>query len=518
MGRAEAATGSSTPARTDWKERTPRRLGLEHPTQKPGPRPGATRILGGLKVVVGAIAWLLLLTLITLVAGGLLVMSLSVVILGSSPSGLSFAIAAVLLTLVGGLYWLLARFVSGEQTVRRIVGSTLAVLLFAGAVWAVSSPDRALFLARAGAWGDSDFLDWQKFPERVVGNAPPVFTFDSDPSPSLFENIEYTFEGRARTSSLDEFLESTNTTSFIVIKDDAILYEGYFNGYERDSIVTSFSIAKSITSALVGIAIDEGHIGSVDDPMVTYLPEMRGRGMDEMTIRDLLRMSSGIRFNHSDEMSVFQQLWPYQDEALSYEYPDMRDLALGLPASDEPAGAAFEYNEYHPLLLGLILERATGMSVSEYTQEKLWEPLGMQYGASWSLDSEGSGFEKMESGFNGRAIDFAKFGRLFLNNGDWEGEQIISEDWVRQSTAPDPTDDRPWLMAQEWKGAGGYYGYMWWGMRQPDGGYYYKASGHLSQRITVFPDDGLIIVRFGFDDAGPDDWDEFIASVADNVR
>ena len=203
--------------------------------------------------------------------------------------------------------------------------------------------------------------------------------------------------------------------------------------------MTSFSIAKSVTSALVGIAIDEGYIGGVDDPIVDYLPELRGRGLDAITIRDLLLMSTGVKFVQDEDLDDLQELWPFaSDVALSYSHPNLRRLALHLPPSEEPVGAAFNYNQYHPLLLGIILERTTHRRVAEYLQEKIWQPLGMEYPASWSLDSKTDGFEKMESGINARAIDFAKLGQLFLDNGRWNGKQVISTQWVTASTAPTP--------------------------------------------------------------------------------
>ena len=202
----------------------------------------------------------------------------------------------------------------------------------------------------------------------------------------------------------DAFLAKNRTQAFIVIQDDAILYEQYFNGASRDSIVTSFSTAKSFTSTLIGIAISEGYIHSVDDPITDYLPELAERdpAFANITIRDLLMMSSGIKYVEFPFVNG--------DDAKTYYYPDLRQLALedthivGLP------GEQFHYNNYHPLLLGMILERATGTSVANYLQEKIWKPVGMEYPGSWSLDEHG--FEKMESGINARAIDFAKFGRL----------------------------------------------------------------------------------------------------------
>jgi CubicO group peptidase (beta-lactamase class C family) len=482
------------------------------------PRPRHRRPLRlTVRIGLGAISWALLMLSVVLATAAIFWVSLAIVLLGSAPQGKAIVALAIVLAFCGALHWLVIRYVTPRRIAGRIVALTVTVLLFAGAVWAASSRDDALFLARDMAWGESDVVDYQKFPSRPVDNAAPVFKLKSRLAPERFQAIKYTVDGNARQAALDDLLRSTNTTSFIVIKDDAILYERYFNGYRRDSIVTSFSVAKSVTSALVGIAIDEGFIGGVDDPIVEYLPEMRGRGLDGVTIRDLLLMSTGIKFVQDEDLSDLQELWPFRDVSLAYSYPNLRSLALGLPPSDEPAGAAFNYNPYHPLLLGMILERTTHRPVTQYLQEKIWQPLGMEYPASWSLDSETDGFEKMESGINARAIDFAKFGRLFLKGGNWNGKQVISKQWVTASTAPDPNDQRPFLSYADWKAAGGYYKYMWWGMPTADGGYYYTASGHLGQRISVFPEDRVIIVRFGLDEEGVDSWDDVIETVAANV-
>ena len=142
--------------------------------------------------------------------------------------------------------------------------------------------------------------------------------------------IPYRSGGQQKQADLDDLLASSDTTSFLVIKDDTIRYEGYFNGYSRDSIVTSFSTAKSITSALIGIAIEESYIDDVKDPLIKYLPEMKGQGFDSMTIRDLLLMSTGIRFSTGDEAGIistkfpYTALNPYADETASYEHTDMK--------------------------------------------------------------------------------------------------------------------------------------------------------------------------------------------------
>ena len=220
------------------------------------------------------------------------------------------------------------------------------------------------------------------------------------------------------TDDLDAFLTDTQTQALLVIKDDQVVLERYVNGWQRDSMVTSFSVAKSFVSTLVGIAIEEGAIHSLDDPITDYLPELleRDRRFEQITIRHLLLMSSGLEYDESGSF-MFNG-----DDPLTTYHPDQRHLALTNTRIGGPPGRSFSYNKYHPQLLGMILERATGMSVTAYTQSRLWDPLGMEFDGAWTLDSEASGFEKMEAGLNARAVDFAKLGRLFLHEGAWDGD------------------------------------------------------------------------------------------------
>jgi CubicO group peptidase (beta-lactamase class C family) len=276
-----------------------------------------------------------------------------------------------------------------------------------------------------------------------------------------------------RRKNFDNFLALTGTTAFMVIKDDRVLYEKYFNGYQRDSINTSFSIAKSITSALIGIAIDEGLIASADDPVTKYIPELKQKDprFNNITIKNLLTMSSGLRY--------VEQSLPWSDDTKTYYNTNLRSLALSAKIEEAPS-KRFHYNNYNPLLLGMILERTTHKHVSRYLEEKIWKPLGMDAPASWSLDSDVSGFEKMESGINARDIDFAKIGRLFLNNGDWNDRQIISQKWINESTRPDTTSD-----------PAPFYQYMWWVdiTSSRDASHYnFYAAGNYGQFIYVIPE------------------------------
>ncbi|MCA9955591.1 MAG: serine hydrolase, partial [Anaerolineales bacterium] len=225
------------------------------------------------------------------------------------------------------------------------------------------------YTLRVLRWGNADVYDYQKFPARTMPASTTPLPFNKALDETMVRDL---FERDTAVDDLDTFLEETGTQAFIVIQDNAILYEHYFNGTDADSTVTSFSMAKSFTSALVGIAIAEGHIHSVTDPITDYLPELAERdpAFANITIRDLLLMSSGIHYAEFPFVNG--------DDAKTYYYPDLRDLALNQTEIDGAPGELFLYNNYHPLLLGLILERATGQSVADYLAQKIWQPMGAE--------------------------------------------------------------------------------------------------------------------------------------------
>jgi len=369
----------------------------------------------------------------------------------------------------------------------------LLVIFFVGlfiTLCIFNSPTYAWRLLR---YGRSDIHDYKIFPERAITNGS-IYSLISRGKQGTPYEVEYEYQDAIRTEVLEDLLRRTGTRAFLIIKDDQLIYETYLES-SRKEINTSFSSAKSFNSALIGAAIADGYIGSVNDPVIKYIPEISGRGLDTLTIRDLLMMNSGIRYLEGDELPFYYS--PFADDALTYYPPDLRKVALGVEASDSPIGVAFHYNNYHPLLEGLIIERATGMHVAEYLQERFWKPMGAEFPASWSLDSESSGFEKMESGINARAIDFARFGLIFLHNGFWNGIQILPESWVRESTEPLRPDPRTWETFSFWPDYGGYYKYHWWGINNPDGTYDFYAHGRYDQFVYVAQRKNVVIVRLG---------------------
>lgn len=390
-----------------------------------------------------------------------------------------------------------------RRILRILVGTVLVLIALAALFLLVALIVYPVeYVRRALVWRASDYGDYMNnFPMRALAASSQPFSFDQN----LREvEVAALFASIFGVDDFDAFLEQAGTQALIVIQDDAILYERYFAGAGRNTLLTSFSTAKSFDSALVGIALDEGHIASIDDPITAYLPELaeRDERFEQITIRHLLRMASGMAYQ------PFRPLLFNSDDILTTYYPDQRKAALEFTRIADPPGDYFSYNKYHPQLLGLILERTTGMSVTDYMQQKLWEPLGMEFDASWSLDSEESGFEKMEAGLNARAIDYAKLGRLYLEQGSWNGTQVVPARWVVESTAPDPTtetdayyrDDTGLFLRQ----SDGYYGYMWWGFRRGEMGYDFSAMGDHGQLIYVAPHRRLIIVRNGLDYGPPD--------------
>jgi CubicO group peptidase (beta-lactamase class C family) len=371
-------------------------------------------------------------------------------------------------------------------------GSLLLLALVAMVAGYLSAPN--FYLTRVIFWGESDYKDLEKFPARTIHKAPPTFTFDQLPADNPYASQIEAIGDDATDGRVEDYLEASGTTTFLVVRDDELLYEKYFNGYDKDSLQTSFSMAKSYASALMGIAIDEGYIKSVDEPITNYIPELlkKDERFKSITIRHLLTMSSGIKYEEGGDLPWGEEA----DDTKTYYATNLRELALNCQIEGKP-GEYFEYNNYNPLLVGMIVERATGMPVSRFLQEQLWKPVGMEADGSWSLDSKKSGFEKMESGVNARARDFARFGMLFAKEGrNWEGEQLISRSWVEESTRADATTD-PSLE----------YQYFWW-VDTPGSKNHFSARGKYGQYIYVAPEKDLVIVRLGKEEGeqGYDYW------------
>jgi CubicO group peptidase (beta-lactamase class C family) len=357
------------------------------------------------------------------------------------------------------------------------VGAATAVVVVIGAVfvWAWLTTDRST-IARALIWMEADVGDQDRFPARSIQAGHRASSLPAGRQRDL------AVTGKGHRAPLDEVLRATGTRAFVVVHGDRVVSERYYGDSGRGTLETSFSVAKSFVSTLVGIAIDQGLIGGVDDPVTDYVPELAASDprFERISLRDLLMMSSGLRY----EEAGFP--WPWGDDTYTYYGVDLREVALERTEIERAPGREWQYNNYNPLLLGLVLERVTGMSVSDYMARQLWQPLGAAGDASWSLDSVRSGFEKMESGLNATALDYARFGLLFLHGGRWNGERIVSRGWVRAAIAARTLTDYD-----------NSYGYLWWiDGRRPDRFY---AFGNYGQYIYVDPVARAVIVRLGSD-------------------
>ena len=373
----------------------------------------------------------------------------------------------------------------------------VATLLMALAMPACGT-SRSQF-ARAVLWQDADVDDIHRFPARAVpagGAARPWIDAGAASYDSLRAPVRVGTD--AASVPLDSFMEQHATTAFLVAVGDSLIHERYFNGFHRDSVHTVFSVSKSILSAALGAAVDRGLIGSLDDPVTRYVPEllMRDPAFASITLRHLVTMSSGLAWNPGKT--------PWSDEADTYYSTDLRRTGMRARVA-EPPGVRFVYNNYNPLLIGLVVERAVGTTVSAFLSETVWQAMGAEADASWSLDRAHAGFEKMESGFNARARDLARFGALYLSGGRVDGREVLSRRWVEASVRVDSTGD---------PNVG--YQHFWWVAAQPAGGPHFWAEGRFGQFIYVVPDLELVIVRLGRDD-GDVNWQSFLAAIARRV-
>ena len=381
-----------------------------------------------------------------------------------------------------------------------VIALLLAFLILCIATMYMYSP---IFLGRVLIHWDSRVSDYKIFPERVVQKSEHPYSYTKNINP-LLENITVDYSNKKKL--LHEFVESTDTTSFIIVKNDEIIYEQYANGYDEYSVNTSFSMAKSVVSLLIGKAIEKGFISSEKEPIANYIKEFENSEIGKTTIEDLLLMRSGIVYNES------KPLW-FGDDTLTYWYPDLRELALSHMEMTDNYKGKFHYNNYHPLLLGIILERSTGVSVSEFFEREIWQKIGAEHDASWSLDSEESGFEKMESGINFCAKDFIKIGSMVLHNGFWNGTQIINSEWLKLSTLTAFPINNGEYENSFLDGRNIGYKYMWYCTPSTQFGYDVVAWGKSDQIMYISPENNLVILRTGKSDGGVSDWVEAIKGI-----
>ncbi len=375
----------------------------------------------------------------------------------------------------------------------------LVVIGIAGFFWLRQSPYWAGITLFAADTRVENFRAMDGvFPYRTVARSGTVWAFDADPRP-LPES--YDFDGAAH--DLTAFLDRTETTGLLVVHRGAITYEEYRQGADETSPFTSWSMAKSVVSALIGIALEEGHIDSIRDPIGRYAPGLAGTPFGDVPIEDALTMSSGIGFDEDYDA-------PLSDINMLF----IRAMAMGVPVEDTIAGLQAErapgvfnaYSSADSMALGLVLEGATGMRVAEYLESRLWGPIGAEADAFWSTDRTGREFALCC--LNAVLRDYARFGRLFLEGGARQGRQIVPAGWVAASVTPGAPHLQPGdNPASDWTFG---YGYQWWVPEEPQGDF--LAIGVWGQYIYIDPARDLVIVKTSADPAFDDNDHESVAA------
>lgn len=318
------------------------------------------------------------------------------------------------------------------------------------------------------------------FARRVIHRAAQPFTFAQGTPVSLPK----TFISAGKTEDTAIFLATTDTTGLLILKDDQLIFEHYWRGNTADTAWPAWSVSKSFTSALVGIAVHDGAIASIEDSITQYVPELKGSAYDGVRIKDALQMSSGARWNedYSDQQSDVNRF------GRTFALGGSLDAFAATLTREFPPGTFNRYNSMDAQVLGMILRRTTGKTETDYLQEKLWSPLGMESDAYWITDDKGVEFAA--GGLNATLRDFAKLGRLYLNAGLWNGAQIVPADWVHASVTPDAPHLKPGKRASSDSAWG--YGFQWW---VPDDSGAFSAVGIYNQFVYVNPALHLVIAK-----------------------
>ena len=317
-----------------------------------------------------------------------------------------------------------------------------------------------------------NITDTYIFPSHIVSKADSCWDF---PVSKQYNTYRMTPEENA-------YLQEYGTVAYLVIRKDSILYEEYRDGWEPDRLSNLFSATKSIVGLLIGIAYDEGYIQSLDDPVNKYLPDFKGEGRERITVRHLLTMSSGLDWDEAYTALISKTTQAYYGDRI-------RELVMDLKAVEEP-GKRYSYKSGDTQLLSFLLEAATGQTISEYAQKKLWQPVQACRDALWNLDREG-GDEKSYCCFNTTARDIAHIARLILHQGKWNGKQVISEAYLQEAIAP-----ATYLENEFGDGPLDYYGFQIWIMHYR--GLQFPAFRGLGgQYIFAIPQKNAIVVRLG---------------------
>lgn len=348
---------------------------------------------------------------------------------------------------------------------------SLFFLLIAFNLWVILSGNTFFYTVIYHNLADID--DYKIFPQRKIAKSlhPQAWPLAGGLS------------GNKISDSLRKELEGLGTVALLVIKKDSIRYEEYWDGYNKNSFSNSFSMAKSYVGAMIGTALKEGKIKNINQKVGDFLPSFRKGRKAEITIKHLLTMSSGLNWKE-------EYLNPMSTVSEAYYGKELHKLMDALEVTEDP-GKIYRYKGGDTQVLAFIIEKVSGKSLSSYAEEKLWQPLGSENPAIWSLDHEG-GEEKASCCLNSNARDFARLGQLYLQQGNWNGVQIIDTNYIKASLEPNGL-----LTPKNENEKVDFYGYQWWVIPDYKGIKVFYARGVSGQYIAVVPSFKMIIVRLG---------------------
>ena len=342
-----------------------------------------------------------------------------------------------------------------------VIFSSLIILMY---IFNVDYLIRAVRTIYLKGYTTAFLEDYKEFPNRTIKKSiaqPWAISKEYNSVPS--------------TDILNKTHKDLQTIAYIIIKNDSIWHESYFDGYSASSKSNSFSMAKSVVSAALGKAIMDGKIKSLDQKVVDFFPELKGKFAKEVTVGDLSSMASGLSWDE-------KYYSPLSIVTRAYFDDNLRGVILGLEINKKP-GQSFEYLSGATQLLAMCIEKATGKYLSDYVSDSFWKPMGAENEALWQLDEADTGIEKAYCCIASNARDFARFGKLYKQNGKWNGKQILDSAFIAKSLKPRFAESPE-------------YGYGWW-MHEIKGKKLFYMRGHLGQFVIVIPEDDLIIVRLG---------------------
>lgn len=283
------------------------------------------------------------------------------------------------------------------------------------------------------------------------------------------------YNSAKETEKLKAINKANGTVAYVIIKNDSIWFENYYDGFNESSQTNSFSMAKSYVSALLGKAIMDGYIKSLDQPVGDFIPEFSTGKAAKMTVGDLSSMASGTNWDEAYYSPLSITTRAYFDD-------DLEKVMLGLKVVNEP-GTAYKYASGDTQMLAMVIERATGKKLYNYLTESFWKPLGSEHPTIWQVDSEDHDMVKAYCCIASNAKDFARFGKLYKDYGKWNGKQLLDSAFIAKSIQPRFAESPE-------------YGYGWW-LKTMGDKHFFMMRGHLGQYVIVEPNDNVIIVRLG---------------------